>query len=84
MLLQQTVNDFYPQFLFHLKVLYPSINDEELQLCYLVKIGLTNTAMANILGRLPQSTSMRRKRLYEKINGLEGKASDFDRFILDL
>ena len=84
MLLQQTVNDFYPQFLFHLKVLYPSINDEELQLCYLVKIGLTNTAMANILGRLPQSTSMRRKRLYEKIHGSAGKASDFDRFILDL
>ena len=50
----------------------------ELRICYLVKLGVTPTAMADILSKTKGAISQARKRMYQKMTGQQGGAERFD------
>lgn len=77
------INSMYPNFVTRLRTLYPHITDIELTVCCLVKLGIRNTDMANILCHGTNSISNIRKRLYEKIHGTHGSARLLDDFIIN-
>lgn len=82
--LQQAVETTYPQLIGRLRFLYPQISTQELRLCCLTKITIPVKGIATILCKSMSAISNMRARLYKKLLNEEGKASDFDRFILDL
>ena len=53
----------------------------ELRACYLIKLELTPSSMAQLLCRSRNAVSMIRKRLYFKITQTEGKAEELDALI---
>lgn len=81
---QSEMNSLYPNFVIRLRALYPQITDIELTVCCLVKLGIRNTDMANILSHRTNSISNIRKRLYEKIHSGTGSARQLDEFIAKL
>ena len=82
--LQQAVETTYPRLIGRLRFLYPQISTQEIRLCYLTKISIPVKGIAAILCKSMSAISNMRARLYKKLLNEEGKASDFDRFILDL
>lgn len=54
------------------------------RICILVKLGLKNNEISLLISRTPNAVSQARKRLYTKITGEDGSASDFDRIIKSL
>lgn len=72
-----TIYNHFTSRLLHLAKLH----EEELRTCYLVKMGLETSAVANILHKSYNAVYMSRKRLYKKITRKEGTAQDFDAFI---
>ena len=85
--LQMAIDRTYPNFTALLQTYCLSITERDLQLCYLVKIGISPNGIASIFDCSPQAVASKRSRLYEKILKLkkgEGKAKDFDKFILNL
>ena len=82
--LQQIIDATYNNFTKKIYTLFPQISEQELQMCYLIKISIPVGGMAQILNRTPSAISNARIRLYKKIHGKEGKADMLDKFILDL
>ena len=82
--LQQVLDDTYDNFTSKLKELIPAIREEELWVCCMIKMGMTPVRMCKVLSCNPNYLSMMRKRLYKKVFGREGSATDFDAFIKDL
>lgn len=82
--LQQAIETACPQFIKNLRVLYPQISEQELRLCYLIKITVPVKGIATILCKSMSAITNMRTRLYKKLLNEEGKASDFDKFIREL
>lgn len=82
--LQQVLDGAYDGFTSKLKELIPAIREEEMWVCCMIKIGMTLTRMCKVLSCKSNYLSMMRKRLYKKVFGREGSATDFDAFIKDL
>lgn len=74
----------YDGFTSKLKEFIPTIREEEMWVCCMIKIGMTLTRMCKVLSCKSNYLSMMRKRLYKKVFGREGSATDFDAFIKDL
>lgn len=82
--LEQTLNLKSDNFPMRLKQIYPDIEEIDLQICYLIKIGMKVKWIAEIMALSPAAISLRRSRLFKKINGYQGSTSDFDKFIYRL
>jgi Rad3-related DNA helicase len=83
-ILHRHFHEAYPNFLSKLKELYPNPSEHELRICLLLKMGITLTGIANLLESSKPSITNARARLYERIFGKKGKASDLDKFIAEL
>ena len=83
-ILHRHFHEAYPNFLSKLKELYPNPSEHELRICLLLKMGITLSGIANLLESSKPSITNARARLYERIFGKKGKASDLDKFIAEL
>lgn len=72
----------YSDFTYRIKMMYPHISEQDLQLCCLTKLGIPVNRMAVLLAKTSQGISLGRKRLYKKMTGKQGTAQDFDNLIL--
>ena len=61
--------------------LNPKLNDVDIHVCYLLKLGISPSEMAHIMVCQINTVSSIRKRLYKKIHGVEGTPGQLDRFI---
>lgn len=82
--LQQLIDTTYTNFTGRLYALCPQISEQELHMCYLIKIDIPVKGIAQILRRTTSAVTNARIRLYKKIHRIDGKAEEMDRFILDL
>lgn len=83
MLLRQEIDKAYNNFTNRLKALYPPITEHELRLCYLIKIDIPPSGMAQILCLSTSAISNGRSRLYKKIYNKDGKGELLDKLIID-
>lgn len=74
------VDETYNQFTTRLLELYP-MKTIEIQVCVLIKIGLSPAQIAFITIRSRQAISSIRKRLYSKVMGKDGTPEQWDNFI---
>ena len=74
------VDEAYNQFTTRLLELYP-MKTIEIQVCVLIKIGLSPDQIAFITIRSRQAISSIRKRLYSKVMGKDGTPEQWDNFI---
>lgn len=82
--LQQVVERTYECFSSHLYTLYPKLSPIELRICYLLKISISVTHIAHLLGRSKSCISIARTRLYRKLFGAPGTSDELDAFIASL
>lgn len=78
--LTAAIDSTYSQFIHRLKDLYP-VSDVELQVCLLLKIGISSTRIAQLVLRSKQAVTSIRKRLYKKVFGQKGTPDEWDKFI---
>lgn len=78
--LTAAIDSTYSQFTHRLKDLYP-VSEVELQVCLLLKIGISSTRIAQLVLRSKQAVTSIRKRLYKKVLGQEGAPDEWDKFI---
>lgn len=78
--LAYVVDETYNQFTKRLLGLYP-MKTIEIQVCLLIKIGLSPTQIAFITIRTKQAITSIRKRLYKKVMGEDGSPEQWDNFI---
>lgn len=78
--LTAAIDSTYLQFTHRLKDLYP-VSEVELQVCLLLKIGISSTRIAQLVLRSKQAVTSIRKRLYKKVLGQEGTPDEWDKFI---
>ena len=79
--LQKEIDQAYNNFTARLYTKCPKLNETELHVCYLLKLKVSPTDIAHIIVRQISTVSVIRKRLYEKIHGVEGNAKQLDDFI---
>ena len=82
--LQTAIDDAYPNFSQTLYSLYPKLTLMDLHICCSIKISLSVTEIASIVCRSKSAITASRIRLYKKLQGEEGTAEMFDKFIADL
>lgn len=78
------VDEAYSGFTNRLIELYPSINEKEIRVCLLIKIGLSPTQISDIVCSSNSGISMIRRRLNQKIFQIKGKPEEFDKKIIEL
>lgn len=78
------VDEAYSGFTNRLIELYPSINEKEIRVCLLIKIGLSPTQISDIVCSSNSGISMIRRRLNLKIFQIKGKPEEFDKKIIEL
>lgn len=78
--LTAAIDSTYSQFTHRLKDLYP-VSEVELQVCLLLKIGISSTRIAQLVLRSKQAVTSIRKRLYKKVFSQEGTPDEWDKFI---
>lgn len=79
--LAQSIDEVFNNFTHRLFVLV-ELTDIELKVCYLIKIGVTPTAISTMLYKSKTAISMIRQRLYKKITNKVGTPKQLDDFIL--
>lgn len=79
--LRTQLDETYDDLTHRLRQLHMGISEIELRICYLVKLSIKVTDMAQMLCRTKSAISIARSRLYKKLTGKEGSASDLDTFI---
>ncbi len=57
---------------------------EELRVCYLTKLGFAPADMALLLSKSQPAVSMMRRRMYQKLSGRKGSATDFEQLMAQL
>lgn len=82
--LREAINAAYPDFLHRLYALYPKLSQQELYICYLIKINLKRTIMAELLNRSVSAITNSLSRLYQKIHGEKGSAQQMEEIIQKL
>lgn len=81
-LLIETVEKACPNFAGRIIQLYSGISEDELYLCYLCKIDINSPVMiSRFLHISPNSVTMKRNRLYEKLFNEAGNKKRFEGFI---
>ena len=78
------IDDAYGQFTQRLRNLYGGISEYELQICYLVKLDISSVNIGKMLCKSNAAIGMARKRIYKKLTGKDGTASQFNDFIQSL
>lgn len=81
--LQEELNNVYDNFTKRLYALYPQLSIIELRICCLLKISVTVTNMAKLLGRSKSAITASRIQLHGKLRGEKGSAEKLDEFIVD-
>lgn len=79
-ILKNAVNKTYNNFFERLSA-FALLNDTEQKICYLLKLKIPLSDIANIICRSRAAVTLARIRLYKKITGKTGSAKDFDQFI---
>lgn len=79
--LSEAVNGTYPNFLRQLYALYPQLSEHELHICYLIKIELKRSIIAELLNRSVSAITNSLSRLYQKIYGEKGTAQQMEGII---
>ena len=82
--LQSEIKKVYPNFIFHLKELHPSVTDVEIRICLLSKLGMPQSHIANVLKYTRGGISLARERFYKKIFGVKCTAQEFAHFIEEI
>ncbi|WP_163210927.1 tetratricopeptide repeat protein [Bacteroides sp. 519] len=80
--LQQQIDFFYDGFTERLRIRYPRISEKEMRVCLLIKAGLSNKEIANMVYMQHNSVSTLRERLFKKVFGEPGSAAQWDEFIV--
>ena len=81
--MEKLVDENDEQFKIHLYRLY-SFKPIDYQMCILIKLGFSLSDIAEIQHRSSSALTMARKRLFKKVFNKDGKAEDFDKFIVKL
>lgn len=79
--IQQIIDAIYNDFTYRLRKEYPKITQEELKVCYLIKMQVPVKRMAEIMSKTSSGVSKTRGRLYEKLTGEKGNAEKLDKLI---
>ena len=79
-----SVDSGYPQFASTLDRDLPGLTIQERRLCYLIKINVKPSRVAQLLNMADNNVSMWRKRLFTKATGQAGGSKDFDSYILNI
>jgi len=79
--LAKELNRVYDNFTLNLKEACPKISVSEIEVCCLIKIGLSMKVISNMTVYRLNSLAMLRKRLYEKVFHKKGTALDWDKYI---
>ena len=79
--LQMELKKVYPNFVLHLKELYPKISNVEIRICLLSKFKMPQAHIANVLGYTRGGVSLACERLHKKIFGTKCSAKEFAHFI---
>ncbi len=77
------LNQVYPDFFNRLHSL-GVIKEHELEVCMLVKMGYNPSRTALLLSHSQSAITNTRKKIYERVTGKQGKASDWDEIIMEL
>ena len=77
------LNQVYPDFFNRLHSL-GVIKEHELEVCMLVKMGYNPSRMALLLSHSQSAITNTRKKIYKRVTGKQGKASDWDVIIMEL
>lgn len=78
--LETIINKTYDNFLKRLSHIV-RLNITERRICFLLKIQISPSIIAQLISRTKATVSLSRRRLYEKITGKEGSPQDLDEFI---
>lgn len=79
--LQIEIQKVYPNFVLHLKELFPKATDVEIQICLLTKLGMPQAHIANVLRYTRGGISLSCNRFHKKIFGTKCTAEEFALFI---
>lgn len=82
--LSETLDATFPNFLRHLYALYPKLSEQELRICYLIKIGIRRSSIAELLSRSISAISNSLSRLYEKTHNKKGTPQQMEEIIQKL
>ena len=77
------LNDNFPRFIPQLRNM-SNFSETEWHLSLLSRLGFRNVEIATLLCKHKSAISLAKKRLYEKVNGHEGKAEDWDHTLTDI
>lgn len=83
-LLYKNFEQTYDNLLYTLKETGRNVNDAELQLCCLTKLGIPNKGITAVTNKARSTISTMKPRVYKKITDKEGNANDFHQFIESL
>ena len=75
--------NYYPTFIEKLNDIYP-FNPYEIQICLLIKMDFSPSAIAKLLERPKETITSTRRRLYNRIFKEKGKPENWDAFIRSL
>lgn len=82
--LGEALNAAYPNFLRHLYALYPRLSEQELHICYLIKIDIKKTTIAELLSRSVSAITNSLSRLYQKNHNEKGTPQQMEDIIKKL
>lgn len=82
--LSEALDATFPNFLRHLYALYPKLSEQELRICYLIKIDLKRSSIAELLSRSVSAITNSLSRLYEKIHNKKGTPQQMEEIIQKL
>ena len=78
--LANTIDDIYDQFTSRLTAL-AKFSADDLKVCYLIKIGVQPADIASLLFVSKSAITQKRTRMWKKLKGEAGSATQFDEFI---
>ncbi len=70
--LYELINDTYQNLLVRIKLHGERISDDDLKICCLVKLGISNKGISRLLHKSPSATSKVLSRMYHKLTGCDG------------
>ena len=79
--LQTEIKKVYPNFILHIKELYPKATNVEARICILSKLGMPQAHIANVMGYTRGGISLACERFHKKVFGIKCTAKEFAHFI---
>jgi tetratricopeptide (TPR) repeat protein len=81
--LQKEIESIYPDFAAHVKKLLPDADIIDIRLCYLAKINISSAQTGRLFCLVRSAITKKKQALYKKMNDADGKAKDFDIFMIN-